>query len=445
MAQSFLSCDRDQVLLLPPSLGEWLPEGHLARFVIEVVEQLDLGGVYGYYRVDGHGRPAHDPAMMVALVLYNYAVGVRFSRAIERRCVEDVACRVIAANRAPDHATIARFRVRHERELSELFFQVLALCREAGMVRVGTVAVDSTKLAANASLDANRTHDQLRAEARRILEEAGEVDAREDELYGDARGDELPEELADPGTRAGKIRELLERAHGRQQKIEAERSEMHMRRAEHEARTGKRLRGRPPRPEPDLKQRRVLENEKYNLTDPDSGIVRHRGMLMQGYNVQVAVSEGQIVIAAHPGEGANDPGQLEPTVEQAQANLTRIGVTEPIEDVVADGGYWHTEQIAALQEQGIRVLVPPSNGKARTPDRMQPEAQQMNALLASEEGKHAYRRRQHIVEPVFGHWKHIRGITRVLRRGKASVQAEIDLIATTHNLLKLYRQAAQTA
>ena len=146
MGQNFLSCDREQVMLLPPSVADWLPEGHLARFVIEVVGQLDLGAIYGYYRADGHGRPAHDPGMMVALVLYNYAVGVRSSRAIERRCAEDVACRVITANRAPDHATIARFRVRHERELSELFFQVLALCRDAGMVRVGTVAVDSTKL-----------------------------------------------------------------------------------------------------------------------------------------------------------------------------------------------------------------------------------------------------------------------------------------------------------
>ena len=231
MGQNFLGCDRDQVMLLPPDLRDWLPEGHLARFVIETVEQFDLDAVYGYYRADGRGRPAHDPAMMVALLLYCYAVGVRSSRAIERRCVEDVACRVITANRQPDHATIARFRVRHEAALSGLFFSLLGLCRQAGMVTVGTVAVDSTKLAANASADQNRTLAGLEAEARRILEEAAEIDAREDELYGDRRGDELPDELADPRTRAARIRELLEAARSEREQAEAAREEMHERRA----------------------------------------------------------------------------------------------------------------------------------------------------------------------------------------------------------------------
>jgi transposase len=445
MAQNFLSCDREQVMLLAPSLVEWLPEGHLARFVIEVVERLDLEGIYGYYRADGHGRPAHDPAMMVALVLYNYAVGVRSSRAIERRCVEDVACRVIAANRAPDHATIARFRARHEQELSDLFFQVLGLCRDAGMVRVGTVAVDSTKLAANASLAANRSHEQLREEARRILEEAGEIDAEEDRLYGERRGDELPEELADPGTRAAKIGELLERAREREQRIASERAQLHARHAEHLARTGKRSRGKPPRPQPTKDQRRELERTKYNLTDPDSGVVRHRGMLMQGYNVQAAVSEGQVIIAAVAGASQVDQGQLEPTLEQATANLSRIGIEQPIEEVLADAGYWSIEQILELKHRYKRLLVPPRTRQAFGPERLHPAAQQMNATLATDDGKAAYRRRQQIVEPVFGHWKHIRGITRLLRRGKHAVQAEIDLIATTHNLLKLYRHTPAAA
>jgi transposase len=445
MAQNFLSCDRDQVLLLPPSVAEWLPAGHLARFVLEVVDQLELGGIYGYYRVDGSGRPAHDPAMMVALVLYNYALGVRSSRAIERRCVEDVACRVIAANRAPDHATIARFRVRHEEELSELFFQVLAMCREAGMVRVGTVAVDSTKLAANASLSANRTHEQLRREARRILREAAEIDAREDELYGDARGDELPEELADPGTRAAKIKELLELAREREQRIAGERAAMHSRQAEHRAKTGKRPPGKPPRSQPSAKQRRELERTRYNLTDPDSAVVRHRGMLIQGYNVQAAVGEGQIVLAVRATSVSPDHGQLESVVAQAQTNVARIGVPEPISEVLADSGYWHAEQIGRLKQAGLRVLVPPHAKPVRSPERLQPAAREMATELVTPEGKTAYRRRQQIVEPVFGHWKHIRGITRVLRRGKNGVQAEIDLLATTHNLLKLYRYTPHTA
>jgi transposase len=231
MAQNFLSCDRDQVLLLPPSLSEWLPEDHLARFVIAMVEEMDLAGVYGYYRENGQGRPAHDPGMMVALVLYAYSIGVTSSRAIERRCVDDVAFRVITANRQPDHATIARFLIRHREALSGLFFEVLALCARAGMVRVGRVAVDSTKLAANASAGQNRTLAGLRAEAQRIIQDAIETDAREDELYGEKRGDELPEELADPRRRAGRIRELLEQARREQAEADAARAEQL---AEHE-------------------------------------------------------------------------------------------------------------------------------------------------------------------------------------------------------------------
>src|SRR3954468_21322571 len=210
MAQNFLSCDREQDFLLAPSVRDWLPAGHLAWWLLDVVERLDLTAFYAVYRADGSGRPAHDPGMMVALVLYSYAVGVRSSRAIERRCVEDVACRFVAANRAPDHVTINRFRSRHQDALSGLFADVLGLCAQAGMLRVGTVAVDSTKLAADASLGQNRTLEGLQAEAKRIFEEAAQIDAAEDELYGERRGDELPAELADPTTRAGRIGELLD-------------------------------------------------------------------------------------------------------------------------------------------------------------------------------------------------------------------------------------------
>src|ERR1700710_267625 len=198
MAQNFLSCDREQELLLPASLREWLPAGHLAWFVLEAVEELDLSAFYRAYRGDGQGRAAHEPAMMTALFLYAYAVGERSTRAIERRCTEDVAFRVITANRVPDHTTIARFRARHEQALAGLFSDVLVLCAKAGMVRVGTGAVDGTKLSANASLDANRTYAAIREDAERYLRESAQIDAAEDELYGDARGDELPSELADP-------------------------------------------------------------------------------------------------------------------------------------------------------------------------------------------------------------------------------------------------------
>src|SRR5256714_2405797 len=200
MGPNFLECDREQVLLLPPSLREWLPEGHLAWFVIDAVERLDLSAFYGGYRLDGQGRAAHEPSMMVALLLYSYAVGERSSRRIERRCVEDVATRVICANRAPDHTTIARFRQRHEDALAELFGEVLWLCAEAGPVRRGMIAVDGTKVAANAAPQATRDYEAI---AREILAEADAVDAEEDEQFGAARGDELPPALATAQGRRG--------------------------------------------------------------------------------------------------------------------------------------------------------------------------------------------------------------------------------------------------
>jgi transposase len=192
MGQRFVACDREQSFLMPPDLREWLPEGHLAWFVIEAVEEMELDVFYGAYRRDGRSRPAYDPAMMVGLLLYAYARGMRSSRAIERACEEDVAFRVISAQQRPDHATIARFIERHQDAIAGLFGEVLALCAKAGLAKVGVIAVDGTKLHANASRDANLDYEQI---AREILEEAKAVDAAEDELYGEARGDELPEQL----------------------------------------------------------------------------------------------------------------------------------------------------------------------------------------------------------------------------------------------------------
>src|SRR5687767_2007600 len=192
MPQNFLACDREQELLLPPSLREWLPEDHFAWFVIDAVAQVDLAAFYAAYRADGHGRAAHDPAMMVALLLYCYAVGERSSRRIERRCVEDVATRVICANQVPDHTTIARFRQRHEIALADLFGEVLGLCAEAGLVEVGVIAIDGTKVHANASERATCDYERI---AREILAEADAVDREEDERFGERRGDELPEHL----------------------------------------------------------------------------------------------------------------------------------------------------------------------------------------------------------------------------------------------------------
>ena len=445
MAQNFLSCDRGQAMLLPASVADWLPEGHLARFVVEVVERLDLGAFFGAYREDGSGRPAHDPAMMVALVLYNYAVGVRSSRAIERRCMEDVACRFVAANRAPDHVTINRFRGRFQEPLSGLFAQVLALCARAGMVRVGVVAVDSTKLAADASLGANRTYAGLQAEAQRILEQAAAIDAAEDELYGERRGDELPDELADPKSRRARIKQLLDELERERERAVAEHDAKRAAYQDHVERTGRRPAGRPvgaamPKDQQALFARRV------NLTDPDSAIVNDRGKPIQGYNVQAAVADGQVILAARATGAASDGGQLVPTVTAARESLAAIGVNEPIEQVLADSGYWKIAHVTELQDAGIEVLVEPYPFKPGTTRKSRdPVAAGMRARLHTADGAASYRRRQQIVEPVFAHIKHLRQITRVLRRGREAVQAEIDLIATSHNLLKLYRATPQTA
>jgi transposase len=251
MTQNFLLCDREQELLLPPSLRDWLDEDHVAWFVLDAVETMDLAEFYGVYRADGHGRAAHDPAMMVALLLYSYGSGERSSRAIERRCRDDVPTRVICANRAPDHTTISRFRARHEEALAGVFTQILAMCAKAGLVSVGVVALDGTLIAANAARSAIRTHEPIREEVDRMLGEAAVVDAAEDEQHGDGRGDELPPELVDRRSRLARLRRCREELEVEQAKAEAAYQENLRWRAEWEAKHGRKLAGRKPfRPDP---------------------------------------------------------------------------------------------------------------------------------------------------------------------------------------------------
>src|ERR1022692_436672 len=213
MPQHFIGCDRDQAFLLPPSLLDWVPEDHVVWTILGAVEELDLTAFYAAYRADGHGRPAFEPSMMVALLLYAYARGNRSSRGIERACREDVAYMVVSAMRSPDHSTIAEFRKRHESALGELFTDVLGLCQRAGLVEVGVIAIDGTKISANAAMDANLGYARI---AREVLEQAAAIDAAEDELYGEARGDELPEQLRTREGRRAAFREA-------KRKLDAER------------------------------------------------------------------------------------------------------------------------------------------------------------------------------------------------------------------------------
>jgi transposase len=465
MPQNFIECDREQVLLMPPSLRDWLPEDHFAWFVLAAVAEIDLSPFYASYRQDGHGRAAHDPAMMVALLLYAYALGRRSSRAIERACVEDVASRVIAANQEPDHCTIARFRQRHEAALGALFSEVLALCAEAGLAQVGTIAVDGTKVHANASRDATRAYEQI---AEQILAEADAVDRQEDERFGEARGDELPAQLATGQGRRGWLREAKrrldrkraeearpiarsrpERLREAKRRLEEELAAERRANADYEAyrargvmRDGRRF-GRPPEPH----QPPATPTGKINLTDPDSQLVKATRGWIQGYNAQVVTNERQIVIAAEVTVDSPDFGHLEPMVDAARAELERAGVAEAPQVVVADAGYWHQPQMENITNRGLQVLVPPDAGtrKGARPGWVGGAYALMRRVLATEAGRELYRKRRGMIEPVFGQTKFNRRIDRFQRRGRAACRSEWRLITATHNLLKLHRHQITAA
>jgi transposase len=459
MAHKFLGCDRDQSFLMPPSLDEWLPPDHLARFVIAMVDEFDLAAFYAPYRLDGHGRRAHDPSMMVALLLYAYARGQRSSRVIERECVEDIAFRLIAANRQPDHCTIAWFRQRHETALAGLFGEVLALCARAGLAGVGVVAVDGTKVHANASDHANRDYGQI---AREILREAAEVDAAEDEQFGDRRGDELPEELSTAQGRRGWLREAKRQLDAQREQqarpIPASRParlKESKRRLDEELWTecrangayeayrargvmkdGRRF-GGPPKPYTPP----ALPAGKINVTDPDSRNVKTPRGYLQGYNAQAVCNEHQIIVAAEISVASPDFGQLEPMITAAERELAAAGVKEAPEVVLADAGYWHQDQMDTIVSRGIVVLIPPDAGKRKgaRPGWNGGLYAFMRRVLDGERGGELYRKRQGMIEPVFADTKFNRRIDRFQRRGRSAARSEWRLITATGNLLKLHR------
>ena len=440
MPQNFIECDRDQELLLPPSLREWLPDDHLAWFVIDAVAEMDLAAFYVSYRDDGWGRAAFDPQMMVALLLYAYAIGERSSRRIERRCREDVAFRVICANRAPDHVTIARFCSRHEQALADTFTSVLALCARSGLVSVGLVALDGTLVRGNASKAANRSYASIREEVESIIGEARATDAAEDAELGERRGDELPAELADPRSRRARLRRCKEELEREQQEAERAHAENLAWRAAWEAEHGRKLGGR----KPQAPDRAALEHKTINTSDPDTrAMKRAGGRSLQGYNVQVVADEGQLIVAAEVTQAQNDSDQLEPMIAEARDELAAAGVRDPIGTVLADGGYWNSAQITAVRATGAEVIVPTRDSKRSKPRRYAPkqgpEAERIEALLSKPEGKALYRRRQQLVEPVFADIKFNRRADRFLRRGISACNAEWRLMAATHNLLKLWR------
>lgn len=457
MGKTFRTYNLDQRLLLPPDMREWLPEGHLALFLLDVVTQLDLSEITDVYEQgDGRGQPPYHPVMMVTLLLYAYCTGKPSSRRIERATYEDVAYRVLAGDQHPDHDSIAAFRQRHLQALARLFVQVLQLCAAAGLVKLGHVALDGTKIKANASKHKAMSYErmgakekELEAEVARLLEQAQQVDAAEDAEYGKGRrGDELPAELARRASRLGKIRAAkaaLEAAARAQAEQAAEQArEKLAERARREAETGKKVGGRPPQvPDPETVQ--PEPTAQRNFTDPESRIMKDGATkgFEQAYNAQAVVdSTAQIIVAAAVTQDANDKQQLQPMLEKVKENCGRLP-----EKASADAGYFNTEHLTDETLRTVDLYVPPDrqkHGAAPEPIGAAPAAaasvaDQMRQKLKTAAGQAVYKWRKAIVEPVFGQTKEARGFRRFSFRGLTKVAAEWDLIALTHNLLKLWR------
>jgi transposase len=458
MGKSFRADDLNQSLLFPPSLHDWLPENHLARFLSDVVNALDLEAIYASYNEkDGRGMSAYAPAMMVRVLLYGYATGVYSSRKIQAKTYDDVAFRFLSADEHPDHSTLAEFRKRHLTALAGLFTQALQLCAKAGLVKLGHVAIDGSKIKANASKHKamsygrmSETEQRLKQEVEALLKQAEETDAAEDALYGkDKRGDELPDELSRRESRLEKIRqakaELEKEAEERAERQRAETEAKLAVRKEKEEKTGKKQRGRKPQiaaPEqaqPDARAQR-------NFTDPESRIMpdgANKGSFLQGYNAQAAVdATAQVIVAAEVTQQANDSRQLVPMLEQVAANMGR----KP-EVVSADAGYWSEAHATDRSVAGIDLHIATGRIKhdqtvameSNPPPESATPRQAMQHKLRTQSGHAVYKMRKAIVEPVFGQIKEQRGFRRFSLRGLEKVRAEWKLVCATANLLKLFR------
>lgn len=453
MGYNFVGVDRDQPFLLPPSLSDWLPADHLAWFILDAVAELDLTEFVKAYRADGRGGAAHDPSMMAALFLYAYCTGVVSSRKIETACQVDVAFRVVAGNLLPDHTTIARFRATHADALAGLFTQVLAMCAEAGLVKVGTIAVDGTKIAVSASLDANRTREAITKQVEELIAAAAATDASEDHVLGDGvRGNEVPEHLRDRTSRRARLAAAKARLDAadaaRQVEYEAHLAE----RDAKEQAAGKKLRGR--KPKPPAEKAPQGNAPKVNTTDPESRMMPIRNGWVQGYNAQAVATETQIIIAAEVTQDTGDKTQLASMIDATGRHLAAAGVTDPVKVVLADAGYCSEVVLAGLPTDGPDYYLAARNmrhGKPRVGSRGPLPADatlldRMDRKVSRKAGRAHYNKRKWIIEPVFGQIKAGRGIRSFTRRGLHAAQAEWKLIAITHNLQKLHRhQLAVTA
>lgn len=492
MAYTYKAPQRDQAFLLPPTIGDWLPEDHLVWFVLDVVSMVDLAGFHERHPNDGVGRRAYDPEMMLALLFYAYCTGLRSSRRIEAAVRSDIAFKSICCDLVPDNVAILRFRSDHEAAIRAAFIDVLRLCAKAGLCSLGTVAIDGTKMATDAALDVNRTEPAIRTEVERIMAEARTAD--EAEAAQPTLGDDLPEVLAHRSSRLGRLRAALAEIEA-ERDVQAKEEAAQDARWESDAKRGRRPRGRNPKdPARALKraqadvaaattrsqrassslaklqatedalraERALTQAEKTaesaptpperqaNTTDPESRIMKTASGWVQGYNAQAAVNEHQVVIAAAVTKDANDVGQLLPMIGAVEENGIGAQFPSGIETVLADAGYWSEpnatapgpdrliatakdwKQRRAAREMGTTTGEPPEGASP---------LEVMEHRLRTTEGAADYAKRSYTVEPVFGQVKENRGIRRFMRRGLSAAESEWALICATGNVLKLFGHA----
>lgn len=455
MGKTFRSYDMNQQLLLPPDLRQWLRADHLALYLSDLVEALDLSGILNVYEEgDGRGRPPYHPALMIKLLLYGYCTGKLSSRKIEQATYDDVAFRVLACNQQPDHDSIAEFRKRHLPELAKLFVQILELCQRAGLVKLGHVAIDGTKIKANASKWQTRSYaylseaeQELSAVVERLLTEAQRLDEEEDELYGPGkRGDELPKELRERESRLARIRELKAEMEREAREAAEKKATATEQKQEEAAKQGKKIDGRWAKII-DPSQVRPAPKTKRNFTDPDSRIMKDQATktFQQAYNVQLGVdAQAQIIVAAKVLQAGVDQEQLVPVLHEVEKNLGCLP-----ERVSADAGYYSKAAITHEVVSAVDLYVPPNQRKPVNWGSEQPlpaEAtlqERMWHKLGTKTGREIFDKRKVIVEPVFAQIKHVRGFRQFLLRRLPQVEAEWLLVCMTHNLLKLFRATRQ--
>ena len=454
MADDFRPLDRDTPMFLPPSIQEWLPEQHLARFVVDIVDQLDLSEITSQYAGSG-GKRAYHPALLVALLFYGYATGVFSSRKLEQATYDSVAVRYITGDEHPDHDTIANFRKRFLSQLQELFKQILELAAELGALRVGTVSLDGSKMQGNASKHkamswgyANRLEQQLQGEVEKLLKLAERADQEAEREPEEQQELDIPEELERREQRLAAIREakekITERAQERHEAERAEYEEKLERRQEREAATGKKMGGRPPK-EPEAGPK---EKDQVNLTDEESRIIPGaNGGFVQGYNAQAMVDhESHLVVGNHVSQAANDKREVEPALNELAEVEEVLGKPEGL---VADAGYHSKENVEKCVEQGIDPYIAGSRERHNQPleERMKaptecPEGADavtaMQHRMQTAEGKAIYGKRKATVETVFGVIKEVLGFRRFHLRGLRGAEGEWTLVCTAWNLKRLH-------